>query len=297
MKIIIIGRSGQLACELLATCPEGIEAKAFGRSDINITDAKSVLNLFSEERPHCVINASAYTAVDKAESDREEAFAINDAAVANIANACKAVNSRLIHVSTDFVFGPVSAAATGEVVPLMPNAPCEPMGVYGASKFAGEQVIQETLPEHSVIVRSAWVYSCYGNNFVKTMLKLMATKPELGVIYDQIGTPTWAKGLAQWIWRVANMPAAKGVFHWTDAGVASWYDFAKAIQELAIAKGLLDKAIPIKPLPTSGYPTPAKRPGYSVLNKTTAEALTDTPTKYWREQLSAMLDDLKNSQS
>lgn len=294
MKTIIIGQSGQLASELLATCPPDIEAKAFGRERVDITDAEAILALLAKEQPECVMNAAAYTAVDKAETDSEAAFAINRDAVSNIALACKQLDIRLLHVSTDFVFGPTSAATTGEIAPLLPDAPCAPMGVYGASKYAGEQAILETLPSRSVIVRTAWVYSSFGNNFVKTMLKLMATKPELGVIYDQIGSPTWAKGLALWLWQVAKTPAVSGVYHWTDAGVASWYDFAKAIQMLAIEKGLLNSAIVIKPLPTSGYPTPAKRPGYSVLDKTTAEAVTGIAPRYWREQLSDMLDELKN---
>lgn len=292
MKILIIGQSGQLASELIATCPEGIEAKAFGRAALDITDAGAVLSLLEKEQPICVINASAYTAVDKAESDRDAAFAINRDAVANIASACKALNIRLLHVSTDFVFGPISAAASGEIAPLQPSAPCAPMGVYGESKLAGERAITELLPESSVIVRTAWVYSAHGNNFVKTMLNLMVSKPKLNVIYDQIGSPTWAKGLAKWLWQVAKMPDAKGIYHWTDAGVASWYDFAKAIQSLALEKGLLDTAIPINPIPTSDYPTPAKRPGYSVLDKTSAEALTGIAPRYWREQLSDMLDEL-----
>jgi dTDP-4-dehydrorhamnose reductase len=149
----------------------------------------------------------------------------------------------------------------------------------------------EILPS-SVIVRTAWVYSAHGNNFVKSMLRFMAEKPTLGIVYDQIGSPTWAAGLATWLWAVVGKPQVCGVYHWTDAGVASWYDFAEAIQELAIEKGLLKHSIPISPIPASQYPTPAERPSFSVIDKTSAELAADVKTIHWRKQLSTMMDEL-----
>ena len=292
MNILIIGQAGQLASELAACAPAWAKATFVGRPKCDLTNVASIQAIFAELNPSVVINASAYTAVDKAESEPEAAYAVNSEGVKNIAQACKQVGARLLHVSTDFVFGNNSALTAGGIAPLLPDAPVEPISVYGASKLAGEQHIQAILPEASVIVRTAWVYSVYGNNFVKTMLRLMADKPELGVILDQIGTPTWAKGLAQWLWAVVAKADVKGMYHWTDAGAASWYDFAVAIQELGLAKGLLTKEIPIKAIPTASYPTPAKRPGYSVLDKTTAEQAAGISARHWRKQLEDMLDEL-----
>ena len=293
MNILIIGQTGQLASELSACVPAWAKATFVGRPECDLTNTASLHATFTAVKPSVVINASAYTAVDKAESEPEAAYAVNSDGVKNIAQACKHVGARLLHVSTDFVFGNSSALTADGIAPLLPNSPFEPISVYGASKLAGEQHIQALLPETSVIVRTAWGYSVFGNNFVKTMLRLMAEKPELGIIADQIGTPTWAKGLAQWLWLVAANTDVKGTFHWTDAGAASWYDFAVAIQELALEKGLLSKEIPIKAISTASYPTPAKRPGYSVLDKTTAENAVGMATLHWRKQLCNMLDDLK----
>ncbi|WP_394201006.1 dTDP-4-dehydrorhamnose reductase [Marinagarivorans algicola] len=292
MNILIVGKTGQLANELLACTPANTTITCVGRPELDITDAGAVLAFMQRIKPAVVINASAYTAVDQAEAEQAQAFAVNAQGVKHLAEAAKYVNARLLHVSTDFVFGNTSAVTIDGIAPLLPSAPANPVSVYGASKLAGEQHIQTILPHASVIVRTAWVYSVHGNNFVKTMLNLMATKPSLGIIADQIGTPTWAKGLAQWLWAVAAKPQVQGIHHWSDAGVASWYDFAVAIQHLALQKGLLTQAIPINPLPTSGYPTPAKRPGYSVLDKTSAEQATGLHAKHWQQQLSTMLDEL-----
>ncbi len=290
MRVLILGKSGQLAHALMHTLPQGIQATCAGRDDVDITNTESVNTLIKQYAPSVVINAAAYTAVDKAEADRDAAWAVNATGVEHIALACKTHNVRLLHVSTDFVFGSQSAVTLHGIAPLLPLSTLAPMSVYGESKLAGEQVIANVLPNNSVVVRTAWVYSPYGANFVKTMLNLMATKPELGVIYDQIGTPTNAFGLAKWLWAVANKPHVTGTHHWTDAGVASWYDFAVAIQELALQKGLLQQTIPIKPISTAQYPTPAKRPSYSVLDKTSAEAAAGLQAKHWRSELSHVLD-------
>lgn len=193
----------------------------------------------------------------------------------------------MVHVSTDYVFNGHKGS------PYLTDDPIEPQGAYGKSKAEGEKALLQIIPDASCLIRTAWVYSSHGNNFVKTMLRLMADKPQLGVIDDQIGTPTWAKGLAE-----ACVSAAfnktSGVYHWTDEGVASWYDFALAIQELGVEKGLLDKSIPVLPIPSSQYPTPAKRPHYSVLDKQTSrEAFASYKPTHWRKQLASMLDELK----
>ncbi|ABG40647.1 dTDP-4-dehydrorhamnose reductase [Paraglaciecola sp. T6c] len=286
MKVLITGKKGQLGWELCNRAPEPtVEVFAFDSAELDITDAKKVAEIFSSIQPNVVINCAAYTAVDKAETDEATAFLVNEEGAKNIANGCKEVGARLLHISTDFVFD--GTKCSPYIVSDRPN----PLGVYGASKLAGELAIQSMLPE-AIIVRTAWVYSSHGNNFVKTMLRLMQEKSQLGIVSDQIGTPTYAAGLADWLWAVVDKPDIKGMYHWTDAGVASWYDFAIAIQELALEKGLLHKAISVQPIYAAQYPTPAKRPAFSVVDKTAAEQDSGVQTVHWRKQLSNMLDNL-----
>jgi len=291
MKVIITGKGGQLAWELEQLAPSEHEVLSVGINELDITNESLVSEFIAKEKPHLVINAAAYTAVDKAEEDIETAYAVNELGSRYLANACNKVNARILHVSTDFVFD------GSNTTPYQTDAKPNPINVYGASKLAGDIALQEILPGTSVIVRTAWVYSLNGNNFVKSMLRLMQEKPQLGIIYDQVGTPTWAKGLAQWLWAIAAKPEVTGIYHWTDAGIASWYDFAIAIQELGIEKGLLSEAIPVLPIPSSAYPTPAKRPAFSVIDKSSAEAVSGLNTIHWRKQLSAMMDELKSSDS
>lgn len=286
MKVLITGKGGQLAWELEKLAPETYEVISVGRVELDITNEKLVNIFITENKPDLVINAAAYTAVDKAEEDVETAYAVNELGVKYVAQACKKIGARILHISTDFVFDGESTS------PYQTDAKPNPINVYGASKLAGDIALNEILPETSVILRTAWVYSVNGNNFVKSMLRLMQEKQQLGIIYDQVGTPTWAKGLAKWLWLIADKPEVNGTYHWTDAGVASWYDFAVAIQELGLEKGLLDKSIPVLPIPTSAYPTPAKRPAFSIIDKSSAEAVSGLNTAHWRKQLSAMIDEL-----
>lgn len=287
MNIAIIGKSGQLAFELARELKSTQHNVTYlGRDDIDITSAASIEEKLSPLSLDVVINASAYTAVDKAEEDTDACNAINTLAVKNLAMFCKASGAFMVHVSTDYVFNGQKGS------PYLTNDPIEPQGAYGKSKADGEKALLEILPEASCLIRTAWVYSSHGNNFVKTMLRLMADKPQLTVIDDQIGTPTWAKGLAE-VCLNAAVNKTVGVYHWTDEGVASWYDFALAIQQLGIEKGLLDKVIPVLPIPSSQYPTPAKRPHYSVLDKQTArKAFASCQPTHWRTQLASMLDEL-----
>ncbi len=288
MNIVIIGKSGQLAFELYRELENSSHQVTFsGRDDIDITSSDSIQANLAPLSADVLINASAYTAVDKAEDDTNACNAINAHAVKNLANFCKANAIFMVHVSTDYVFNGHKGS------PYLTDDPIEPQGAYGKSKAEGEKALLEILPAASCLIRTAWVYSSHGNNFVKTMLRLMAEKPQLAVIDDQIGTPTWAKGLAE-ACTFAAVNKTAGVYHWTDEGVASWYDFALAIQELGIEKGLLDKSIPVLPIPSSQYPTPAKRPHYSVLDKQTArEAFASCMPTHWRKQLASMLDELK----
>ena len=295
MKVIVTGKGGQLAWELEQTLPEGVELYAFSAAELDITNAAMVNDIIISHKPDLVINAAAYTAVDKAEQDQKTAFAVNRDGSEHLALACQHLGAKLIHVSTDFVFD--GSKTTPYLVDDTPN----PVNVYGESKLQGDRRISEILGSQATIIRTAWVYSVNGNNFVKTMLRLMAEKDQLGIVYDQVGTPTWAKGLAQLIWQLATLPENSNqqqtdsatTLHWTDAGVASWFDFAVAIQELALEKGLLQQSIPIKPIPASQYPTPAQRPSFSVIDKSQAETLSKISTVHWRQQLSMMLDELK----
>ena len=287
MKIVVIGNAGQLSYELVRIL--GDNTVCLGPEDTDITSEEVLTKTLSALAPEVIINAAAYTAVDKAEDDLALCHAINATAVENLAKYCKRSGAFLVHVSTDYVFNGHKGS------PYLPNDPIEPQGAYGKTKADGEKAVLELVPEQSCLIRTAWVYSAHGNNFVKTMLRLMADKPQLKVIDDQIGTPTWAKGLAEVCISAAKNKTA-GVHHWTDEGVASWYDFALAIQELALEKGLLDKAISVLPIPTSEYPTPAKRPHYSVLDKTsTRKVFSEVQPAHWRKQLSAMMDELSSN--
>ncbi|WMS91285.1 dTDP-4-dehydrorhamnose reductase [Pseudoalteromonas sp. HL-AS1] len=299
MKILVTGKNGQLGSELQKTCPSNVELICFGSKELDISNAEQVNELLITHSPDIVINAAAYTAVDKAETDTDTAYAVNKLAAANLASTCKHINARLIHISTDFVFDGTST------MPYTASDATNPLGVYGASKLAGEQAINEILGSQATIVRTAWVYSVFGNNFVKTMLRLMAGKEQLGIVGDQVGTPTWAAGLANMLWalvakasseQVLNTENTATILNWTDAGVASWYDFAVAIQELAIEQGLLTKSIPISAIPAASYPTPAKRPAFSVLNKAQTEEISGVKTVHWRAQLKEMLTELKLNQ-
>lgn len=287
MRILIVGKNGQLAWELGRSIPAGWQVSLLAQSELDIRSLDQVRDQMARHTPDVVINCAAYTAVDKAEVDSTTAYAINEGGVRNLAVCCAQQGVRLLHVSTDFIFDGKNFE------PYSPDAIARPLSVYGASKFAGEQLVKQLLPNSSVVVRTSWVYSSNGNNFVKTILRLAKEKPQIGVVADQIGSPTWAKGLADWLWAIAAKPEVAGVFHWSDAGVASWYDFAVAIQELGYEKGLLDKTIPINPIPTEAYPVPACRPKYSVLNKSTAEEAAGIKTAHWRSQLAKMMDELK----
>lgn len=285
MSIVVIGNAGQLSFELVRILGE--DTICLGPEDTDITNESVLSETLSKLAPSVIINAAAYTAVDKAEEDFDLCHAINATAVENLAKYCKQSGAFLVHVSTDYVFNGHKGS------PYLTDDTIEPQGVYGKTKADGEKALVELLPNASCLIRTAWVYSSHGNNFVKTMLRLMADKPQLSVIDDQIGTPTWAKGLAE-VCVSAAQNKIQGVYHWTDEGVASWYDFALAIQELGIEKGLLSSAIPVLPIPSSQYPTPASRPHYSVLDKTsTRDTFSSLNLTHWRTQLSAMMDELK----
>lgn len=284
-KVLVTGANGQLAQELVAHAPE-CELLALDRKALDISDAATLAEQLDAIAPDVIINAAAYTAVDRAESEPELAQQVNAEGAGNLARACANRGLALLHVSTDFVFDGRASK------PYLPSAPTAPLGAYGASKLAGEKAVLEALPS-AFILRTGWVYSRFGGNFVKTMLRLMTERDELSVVADQVGTPTWAAGLAQALWAAAARPQLQGIYHWSDAGVCSWYDFAVAIHEEGLACGLLHEPVRIYPIPASDYPTPAERPAYSVLDKTDTWLALDLPGEHWRVQLRHMLKQLK----
>lgn len=286
MTTLVLGCNGQLGEALAATRPDGAKMIGLDLPDLDITDADALLTICRDLRPSAIVNAAAYTAVDAAESESALAKAVNTDGPANIAAAANDVGARLIHVSTDFVFDGSASS------PYSPDTTPSPLSVYGKTKYDGELAVLNTLPDAAMVIRTAWLYSITGNNFVKTMLRLMRERDELGVVADQRGTPTWANSLAEAVWAGTTATNVAGTFHWTDAGEASWYEFAVAIQEEALTMGVLEKEIPIRAISSDAYPTPAHRPGYSVLDcASTQEALGVRPAP-WRDNLRTMLASL-----
>jgi dTDP-4-dehydrorhamnose reductase len=289
MKVLITGAGGQVGRALLNSVPPSMTAVGLAHADLDVTDEQGVAQRVKLERPDVIINAAAYTAVDKAEQEPEAAQRGNTLAPRNLASAASAVGARFLHISTDYVFDGCAFR------PYSPEAATNPQSVYGKTKCAGEEIVRQTLPERSVIVRTAWVYSAHGNNFVRTMLRVMSTRGAARVVADQVGTPTEAGSLARVLWSVAAKPEVNGTHHWTDAGVASWYDFAVAIAEESALIGLLPESIRTEPIATEDYPTPAKRPAYSVLDKRSLLAATGVEPRHWRCRLREVLREIRNA--
>jgi len=232
-----------------------------------------------------VVNCAAYTAVDLAEDEPSLATAVNDTATGVLAATTARTGCRLLHLSTDFVFDGESKRA------YLPTDRTNALSVYGASKLGGERHV--VAGGKGIVLRTSWVYAATGKNFVLTMLRLMREKDRISVVSDQIGAPTWAASAAAAIWGLIDVKAAPGIYHWTDLGVASWYDFAVAIQDEALARGLLSRAVPIIPIHTSEYPTRAQRPAFSVLDSALTRSLLKVPSRHWRHNLRMMLDELR----
>ncbi len=286
MTVLVLGGGGQIAraVRAMASSPSDIVVKT--RAQLDIGDAAGVALALKEVRPSWVVNGAGYTAVDLAEDQPEQAIAANDTAVGILANATAQAGCRLLHLSTDFVFDGKSNRA------YLPGDQTTPLSVYGVSKLAGErQVLQNA--RGGIVLRTAWVYASTGRNFVLTMLKLMREGREIRVVCDQIGAPTWAGSAAAAIWGLIEADAPGGIYHWTDLGVASWYDFAVAIQEEAQLKGLLNRVIPVIPIRSTEYPTRARRPAFSVLDTAATRAMLKVPAQHWRHNLRNMLDELR----
>jgi dTDP-4-dehydrorhamnose reductase len=286
-KALITGAQGQVGLELQATAPDTWQVVPCGSNDLDVTQPDVAKAVMARERPTVVIHAAAYTDVDRAEYEIEQAVAINAAGPANVAAAAAAVGARMIYLSTDFVFDGSSGR------PYLPEDIARPLSVYGRTKLSGEHSVLEH--PGALVLRTAWVYSARGRNFVRTMLSAMSTRQSVEVVSDQVGTPTWARPLAQALWIAAERPELTGIVHWTDAGVASWYDFAVAIQEEALGAGLLERVVAVHPIRSADLPRPARRPPYSVLDKTTGWSGLGGPAAHWRANLRCLLESLAHA--
>lgn len=281
--IIVTGANGQLGQELQRLAPAfpAYTLHFFDRSDLDIANSAQVRSTFASLKPAFCINCAAYTAVDKAESEQKAAFAINAEGAKHLAEASKEVGARFVHISTDYVFNGV-----GEK-PYKEDDPTDPVNLYGASKLRGEQLTLETAPD-SVVIRTSWVYSSFGNNFVKTMLRLMQSRTEISVVADQVGSPTYAADLAEAIMQIISLGRWQGgLYHFSNDGVITWHEFAREIQHYTH----LDCTV--HPITTDQYPTPAKRPKYSVMDKQKIQQVYGITLVPWRSSLYRCLDLLK----
>ena len=281
-NILITGANGQLGNEMRVLSAEYPEYAYFFTdvAELDICDEQAVMEFVQANDIHVIVNCAAYTAVDKAEENVELCTKLNTDAVGYLAKAAEACGAEFIQISTDYVFDGTAH------VPYRESASTCPNSVYGHTKLAGEQNAL-TLCSRSMVIRTAWLYSTFGNNFVKTMIRLGHERDSLGVIFDQVGTPTYARDLARAIFVAIRQGVVPGVYHFSNEGVCSWYDFTKAIHRLA---GIAD--CKVKPLHTEEYPTLAKRPHYSVLDKTKIKKIYNTEVPYWEDSLKECIDAL-----
>ena len=282
-NILITGANGQLGNEMRVLSEENKEYTYFFTdvAELDICNEQAVMDYVKANDIHVIVNCAAYTAVDKAEENIEFCTKLNADAVGYLAKAAEANQAEFIQISTDYVFDGTAHTPYRETEPTCPNS------VYGSTKLAGEQNAL-TLCSRSMVIRTAWLYSTFGNNFVKTMIRLGKERDTLGVIFDQIGTPTYARDLACAIYAAIRQGVTPGVYHFSNEGVCSWYDFTKAIHRLA---GIKD--CKVNPLHTEEYPTPAKRPHYSVLDKTKIKNTYHIEIPYWMDSLQSCIAQLE----
>jgi dTDP-4-dehydrorhamnose reductase len=291
VKVLVLGGGGQVASAVIAAAPPQHLVVARTHAELDIGNETAVARALADSGAQWLVNAAAYTSVDLAEDEPARAMAVNDTAVGVLAAAASKAGSRLLHLSTDFVFDGKSNRA------YLPDDEANPLSVYGKSKLGGEHRALDGAARNGaaggIVLRTAWVYSAAGRNFVLTMLRLLREKEQVSVVCDQIGTPTWAGGVAAAIWGLIESAAPGGVYHWTDLGLASWYDFAVAIHDEALARGLLPRAVPITPILSAAYPTRARRPAFSALDASATRDLIQVPGRHWRHNLEAMLDGIR----
>ncbi|NCN44058.1 MAG: dTDP-4-dehydrorhamnose reductase [Piscirickettsiaceae bacterium CG_4_9_14_3_um_filter_43_564] len=286
LNILVTGQNGQLGQSLAKIAKDypQFDFIFLGREQLDLSQPATLANALENIAFDIIINCAAYTAVDKAESEPELADAINHLAVEQLAQICNQRRATLIHISTDYVFDGKNYN------PYIETDPVDPQGVYGITKLKGEQAMQAVNPK-GAIIRTSWVYSEFGNNFVKTMLRLGAERDSLNVIYDQVGSPTYATDLAQAILALLSQPEQLNqtqVYHYSNEGVCSWYDFAKAIFEMSGTR------CKVNPIETKDYPTPAKRPHYSLMNKAKIKQDYLITIPYWRDSLKIALNCLES---
>ena len=277
MRALITGADGQLARELVLTASAGVEVRSVARAECDITDSEIIDKVFKSFRPDIVINTAAYTAVDAAEENKKIAFEVNARGAENVAKAAELLGARLIHISSDYVFDGHRST------PYPPEAQTNPINVYGASKMEGEKLALAAAPS-AAIIRAGWLYSTTGMNFLVTILTALRSSRSLSVVADQEGCPTSAREFAVVLWKISGA-GLRGIYHWSNSGSGSWYDFAREIAWVGQKLGLLGEEPEIRPVTTAEYPRPAKRPPYSVLDSTKlAEALEVSPSS-WQQAL------------
>ena len=283
MNILVTGANGQLGNEMQVLARENLQHTYFFTDvqELDICDEQAVYAYVSEHKIDIIVNCAAYTAVDKAEDNVELCDKLNNIAPGYLARAAQANGAAMIQVSTDYVFDGTAH------IPYTEEEPTCPASVYGSTKLAGEQNVMDHC-EKAMVIRTAWLYSIYGNNFVKTMIRLGQERDSLGVIFDQIGTPTYANDLAQAIFAAINKGVVRGIYHFSDEGVCSWYDFTIAIHRLA---GIA--TCKVKPLHTADYPAKAPRPHYSVLDKTKIKDTFGIEIPHWEESLKRCINQLR----
>jgi dTDP-4-dehydrorhamnose reductase len=285
MRILLTGAEGQLGSTLQEPAPAGTELLATDVHNLDLCDPQAVAAGLQKMRPELIINAAAYTAVDQAESEARLAQRINEDAVKLLSDWCSANGSRLLHLSTDFVFGGQQNA------PCRPDESPMPQSVYGKTKLAGEQALLGSNCDGRIL-RTSWLYSQHGNNFVKTMLRLGADREQLSIVSDQTGSPTYARNLANAIWQLVHLWPASPILHYADSGETSWYGFAQAIFDEAAAAGLLQRSPQLIPVSSSDYGAPAPRPAYSVLDTSLTQTELGIAPPQWRSALREMLRKL-----
>lgn len=284
---MVFGAGGQVGGTLVAAAPPGVQVIALDRQACDVRDRQAITRAVEEHQPEVVINAAAFTAVDRAETEPDAARLLNGEVPGIIASAVRAGGARMVHLSTDFVFD------GSQATPYTPADTPSPLSVYGATKLAGEKSVT-AIDATALIVRTAWVYGPRGPNFFRTMLRAMHERDSVEVVADQIGTPTYAASLAETLWRLVEL-RAQGLYHVTDAGVASWYDFAVAIAEEGSVRGQFSWDVTVRPIASHQYPTPARRPAFSVLDKSATWALLGRAAPHWRVNLRAAFEDLEIS--
>ena len=284
MKVLVTGAAGQLGSAICRLAPPDVELVQADRGTLDITRAADVLAALAGHRVQVVINCAAFTRVDAAEDEPEAAMAVNATGVRNVADAARQTGARVLHFSTDYVF----AGDTGR--PYRPDEPPNPVNQYGATKLAGERAVQAS-GANSLILRTAWLYSTSISSCPGKILARLSRDGEVRVVDDQVGTPTSAAQLAAFTWQLVGRPEIGGCLHWTDGGVASWYDFAVAIAEEATLRGLLAPGARVEPVSSAGFPSRARRPAFSVLDKHATSLTVGAVPLHWRQALRAMLEE------